>query len=101
MSLFSEKEQKEQNPSIVRLPKRDSHSHLMYPKWQEINDILKNSHDLLSKVTKTSISWIRGHADIEGNEISDKAAKEGALRKDQPLSTSYNIQVKWKIWQMT
>ena len=55
---------------------------------QEINDILKISHDLLSEGTKTSISWIGGHADIEGNEISDKAAKEGALSKDQPLSTS-------------
>ena len=76
---------------------------------QEITDILKISHDLLSEGTKTSISWIGGHADIEGNEISDKAAKEGALKKDQPLSTSTTFKGIKKtiqrnserIWQMT
>ena len=55
---------------------------------QEITDTLMIYPDLLGLGTKTSISWIGGHADIEGNEISHKAAKEGALSKDQPLSTS-------------
>ena len=47
------------NLCIVRLPKHDSHSYLMYTNdncTQEITDILKISHDLLSVGTKTSIS---------------------------------------------
>ena len=43
------------------------------------------------KLTPPSISWIGGHADIEGNEIADVAAKEGAKLKTTPLSKSITL----------
>ena len=76
---------------------------------QEITDILKISHELRNNGTKTSISWIGGHADIEANEIADTAAKEGAMLKEKPISDrmTYKCMKKilqrnsTRIWQMT
>ena len=50
----------------------------------EITETLKILHELRNNGTKTSISWISGHADIGGNEFADEAAKEGAMLKKIP-----------------
>ena len=37
-----------------------------------------------------SVQWTPGHADIEGNEIADKMAKEAA-KEAETLNPSFNI----------
>ena len=52
--------------------------------------------------TKINISWIGGHIDIMGNELADRAAKEGAMMNISPLSATMTMKtVKSKIKQAT
>ena len=48
------------------------------------------------------LSWIGGHIDILGNDLADKAAKEGAMRSDLPSSDTMTLKaVKQMILEAT
>ena len=44
---------------------------------------------LQSLQSNTTIQWIPGHANIPGNELADKAAKEATLLNDPPAKISF------------
>ena len=46
---------------------------------EDINEINKAAKIFFEKGIKTLISWIGGHNDVEGNNIADNAARNGAL----------------------
>ena len=46
---------------------------------EDINEINKAAKIFFDKGIKTLISWIGGHNDVEGNNIADNAARNGAL----------------------
>ena len=48
------------------------------------NEIIKDCHEILNslgKSNKVTVNWIPGHKGYEGNEIADKLAKTGAMKK--------------------
>ena len=58
----------------------------------EIYDINCNASKLVRKGITVSISWIGGHCDVQGNDLADKAAKNGAKLNQNPRN--YKISLK-------
>ena len=55
-----------------------------------IQDIKEHMSTLIKKGIAVRVQWTPGHADIEGNEIADKMAKEAA-KEAETLNPSFNI----------
>jgi len=89
----------------------DANAHMLL--IQEIQDLWR---EVERKGTRITLDWSPGHADIEGNEIADRLAKEGAkeaeemeLDSSQPISqsdikksTKDAMDIKWqRRWEIT
>ena len=59
---------------------------------KEIETAIRSAKEISKMNTNIKLSWIGGHIDILGNDIADKAAKEGAMRSD--LSSSNTMTLK-------
>ena len=69
---------------------------------KEIETAIRSAKEISKMNSNIKLSWIGGHIDILGNDLADKAAKEGAMRSDLPSSDTMTLKaVKQMILEAT